>query len=124
MEEATMAKAWEHRRGVAKQRDAERATAKVVPEPAIKVINGWRELKALARELGARPDWHEPDEQGLTVTMVGRAFDNAFVGPGFVCDADGRQVWPDKHVILKKEGKAVAAVNLCDLFAWACRTGR
>lgn len=72
------------------------------------------ELKKLADELGVRPDWHEPDEQNVTVTAKGHSFDNA----GF---------WPEptasglmeRHVVIKKDGKPVAAVNLATLFAWA-----
>lgn len=80
----------------------------------MKRIKTKAELIALANELGVRPDWHEPDEQDVTVTVKGRRFDNA----GF---------WPEssdpcateRHVIIKQAGKPVAAVNLATLFAWA-----
>lgn len=40
-------------------------------------INTKDELKRLAQDLGVRNDWHEPDEQGLTVFGFGSHFDNA-----------------------------------------------
>jgi hypothetical protein len=74
------------------------------------------ELLALANELGMRPDWHEPDEQDVTVEVHGVSFDNA----GFWPDRDGLEPSIlEHHVILKKDGETVAAVNLATLFAWA-----
>jgi len=83
----------------------------------MKRITDRAELVELANLLGVRPDWHEPDEQGITARVEGRSFDNA----GF---------WPDDshfrapeiiehHVILSQNGRDVAAVNLATLFAWA-----
>lgn len=72
------------------------------------------ELIDLARELGVRPDWHEPDEQGLTACTAGTSFDNAGFWPTSEADYTVEQ-----HVILYKNGEAVAAVNLATLFAWA-----
>lgn len=81
----------------------------------MKRINTRSELVALAGELGVRPDWHEPDEQEVTVTVKGESFDNAGFWP-----EDGRiRSGIEKHVIIEKDGKAVAAVNLATLFAWA-----
>ena len=83
------------------------------------------DLVELARELGVRPDWHEPEEQGLSVVVKGNNFDNA----GFWVDESGRPeplvrggktLVLEKYVILKQDGKPVAAVNLATLFAWAC----
>jgi hypothetical protein len=73
------------------------------------------QLVALANTLGVRPDWHEPDEQEVTALTHGTSFDNAGFWPA---DAT-RSVTVEQHVILKKDGEPVAAVNLATLFAWA-----
>lgn len=80
----------------------------------MKRINSRAELVELTTELGLGGDWHEPDQENVTVTVKGSKFDNA----GFWPDAPthGRT---ERHVILKKNGKPVAAVNLATLFAWA-----
>ena len=79
------------------------------------------QLIDLAKELEVGGDWHEPDEQDVTATTHGVNFDNA----GFW--ADGRdhtgstpeEDYTELHVILHKDDKPVAAVNLATLFAWA-----
>lgn len=55
---------------------------------------------------GVRHDWHEPDEEGLTATVVGKHFDNAGCGD-------------EQHVILKKDDKEIGRVNLATLCALA-----
>ena len=40
-------------------------------------INSRGALRALARELRVRHDWHEPDEQNLEAVCFGDDFDNA-----------------------------------------------
>lgn len=75
------------------------------------------DLVALAKKLGVRGDWHEPDEQEVTVTVEGQSFDNA----GFWPTGD-RPMPPEiveHHVTIIKEDKPVAVVNLATLFAWA-----
>jgi len=80
-------------------------------------------LKALARKLGVRPDWHEPDEQEVTARVFGASFDNAgFYGEG--SRPNGRISSPDAEelfVRLYKDGSPVADVNLATLFAMAAR---
>jgi hypothetical protein len=66
------------------------------------------ELIELARELKVRKDWHEPDEQGITVELGGTSFDNA-------CSDEH-----ETHILIKKYGEPIAMVNLATLFAWAC----
>jgi len=79
----------------------------------MKRINTRAQLVALAQELGVRPDWHEPE---VTATAHGVSFDNA----GFWGEARSRYMsHEEQHVVLYKEGRAVAAVNLATLFAWA-----
>jgi hypothetical protein len=84
----------------------------------LKRITTRDELKELADELGVRPDWHEPDEQNVTVATKGRSFDTAGFWPEPT--ASGLQ---ERHVIIKQNGKPVAAVNLAVLFAWATGYG-
>lgn len=72
----------------------------------MKNIRTKKELLVLKEELEVRDDWHEPDEQGLTADVKGTSFDNA-----------GHD--SEKAVILKKEGKEIARINLATLLAWA-----
>lgn len=82
----------------------------------MKRINTKAELLALADELGVRPDWHEPDEQEVTAIAHGVSFDNA----GFWGESRSQyKSYEEMHVILCRQGEAVAAVNLATLFAWA-----
>lgn len=89
----------------------------------LRKINSRTELIADARDLGVRPDWHEPDEQGVTAEVHGSSFDNAgFWGQ----EAEGRAIadgygadFMEMWVTLSKDGKPVAEVNLATLFAWA-----
>jgi hypothetical protein len=83
-------------------------------------INERSELQALARELGVRKDWHEPDEQGVTARVLGDDFDNAgFWGTykdELVTYGEGKQeLW----VEISKDGKPVAEINLATLLAIA-----
>lgn len=93
------------------------------------------QLVALAAELGVRPDWHEPDEQGVTARVEGTPlnFDNA-MGPGswYGSWRPGEQERAELHVILSRRivegskatrGEDIATVNLATLFAWASETG-
>lgn len=90
-----------------------------------KRINEPRQLRALARQLGVRDNWHEPDEQDVTAIVRGTEFDNAgFWGHDAkgARDAhfDGRQeIW----VELFKDGQPVAEINLATLLAMACGYG-
>lgn len=98
------------------------------------------ELVALARELGVRPDWHEPDEQGLTARFDGTDgdFDNAGFWPmikghgydrnelggprrGEMCIVLSREVQDENDApgTDARRGPDIAAVNVATLFAWA-----
>jgi hypothetical protein len=95
----------------------------------IRRIDTREQLQELARELGVRHDWHEPDEQEVTVSVQGQSFDNAgFWGKWFldstaadreagrfVCDAEF-------FVTIFRDKEPVAEVNLATLFAMACGT--
>lgn len=74
----------------------------------MRVINSPSDLDDFAHEYGLREDWHEPDEQDISVSFSGTSFDNAFGAGG-----------NEKCVHLKHEGREVAVVNLANLFAWA-----
>ena len=91
----------------------------------IKRINTQDDLVALANELGVRPDWHEPDERGVSALVDGHGFDNAgFWGTGGAT-GDFPAAYKEMCVILMvqdTEGvgpRPVAEVNLAMLFAWA-----
>jgi hypothetical protein len=79
------------------------------------------QMRRLARKLGVRPDWHEPDEQEVTVKVHGDDFDNAgFWGHdsrgGLDTYGDGRQeIW----VEIFQNDKPVAEINLATLLAMA-----
>lgn len=86
------------------------------------------ELVELARELGVRDDWHEPDEQELGAFVEGTSFDNAMPAGHWLGSGDERHA--ELHVVLHKlvwdeqysawrHGRAIAVVNLAMLFAWA-----
>jgi hypothetical protein len=82
---------------------------------AIQRIQKRQQLTDLARTLGVRPDWHEPDEQNVDVKVHGKRFDNA----GFWGTAAG---WhpAERYVVIYQGGVPVAEVNLATLFAFAC----
>jgi hypothetical protein len=82
----------------------------------MKRIRTKKELVELARELGVRPDWHEPDEQGVSAVVYGQSFDNA----GFWDDQRSAGLMHEEmYVILYVGGSPAASVNLATLFAWA-----
>ncbi len=76
----------------------------------IKHIVHKKDLKILAKQLGVRDDWHEPDEQGLEAIMTGYQFDNA----GFL--------HRELTVTLRQNGEDVGEILLATLFAYACDT--
>ena len=85
----------------------------------VRLIRKRSQLLELAKELGVRPDWHEPDEQEVTATTHGVSFDNAgFWDKTYRSTVDNYN-YTERHVTLYKDGKPVAKVNLATLFAWA-----
>lgn len=90
----------------------------------IKRINTRAELQELARELGVRPDWHEPDERGVNALVSGHMLDNAgfwgMEGVGTLPSAY-QELWVT--ITVQTEGvspRPVAEVNLAMLLAWSC----
>lgn len=88
-------------------------------------ITEQHQLRALAKSLGMREGWHEPDEQDVTAVVKGNNFDNAGFWPEdnalIPRQADDTPCKPivEKHVIIRHQGKPVAAVNLATLLGWA-----
>lgn len=81
----------------------------------VRAIVTKKELIKLAKELEVRHDWHEPDEQGVTVVVRGKSFDNACGG--------WTGEWDDeKYVEIRQGGKVKAVINLATLFAFATGT--
>lgn len=85
----------------------------------MKRINTRTELTELAKELGVRPDWHEPDEQKVTAKVTAKVHGTMFDNAGFWPAGQLTSTNLEQHVIIKQDGKPVAAVNLATLFAWA-----
>jgi len=91
----------------------------------VKRILEREQLVELAAELGVRPDWHEPDEQKVDALVRGDDFDNAGFWPvenGYNA-GEGAGLRSEIYVVIRKEGQAVAAVNLATLLAWASERG-
>ncbi len=72
------------------------------------------ELKELKVTLGVRDDWHEPDEQDVTVEMVDGPLDNAF---GDESEAHLVLTHTDPDYTVDSEVRY--AVNAANLLAWA-----
>ena len=83
-------------------------------------------LKALAKELGLRDDWHEPDNHELEAVCFGERFDNAgFWGRSVretIADGHLPQCSQEMSVMLVHDGKPIAEINLASLFSMACGT--
>jgi hypothetical protein len=78
-----------------------------------------QDLVEFGKEFGLRADWHEPDEQDISITVNGNVFDNAGIW-GSATEAPYSCV--EHFVTLKHEGKPVAEVNLATLFSWAAES--
>jgi hypothetical protein len=87
---------------------------------AIPQINTRAELVEFYHKYGLRPDWHEPDDQGIDAIIYGSRLDNAF-GAGWIPDVLG--VDGEYNVILTHDGQRVAVLNLANLLAWATEGG-
>lgn len=89
------------------------------------------DLERFRRTHGIRSDWHEPDEQEITATVIGHNLDNAMTHVGDVYDHD--ESWKSLTVVLHEQatdsnsvvtgsGKPLAYVNLAQLLSWACNS--
>jgi hypothetical protein len=89
------------------------------------------EFVNFSKDMGVRPDWHEPDEQELTARVEGTplAFDNAGFWPYTVGYLGAGPPKAELHVIFSRmeiddhgaarRGPDLACVNLATLCAWA-----
>ena len=107
----------------------ERMSTKFCPDcgrqlrPDVIRIDHLDQLQEVAALLGVRPDWHEPDEQEVTATFDGHCFDNAGFWPRSEQSEGIREHNSSEMcILLHKEGRLVAMINLATLFAIACRT--
>jgi hypothetical protein len=83
------------------------------------IITSKKQLLDLAKGLGVRVDWHEPDEQEVTAKVFGKQFDNAgFYGSECTLSSEQKEI----YVALFKNNVLVAEINLATLFAFACDT--
>lgn len=80
----------------------------------ITIINNKERMQKVAKRLDVRDDWHEPDEEGVTVEVFGNRFDNAFG----CCEPD-KNGNGEYFVMLYRNKLPIAAVNLATLFALA-----
>lgn len=101
---------------------------------SVRLITTRQELTDLARELGVRSDWHEPDERGVSARVEGFTFDNAGLWPTVNVLSGGNPLTTrsvELHVIISRDcqgecgngsgccAEDVAAINLADMLAWA-----
>jgi len=97
----------------------------------MKRITTRHQLVELATELRVRPDWHEPDEQGVSARVFGQDFDNAMAPAMWYGTRGDDEPHAEQYVVLYRQGiawddqasaepEALAAINLATLFAWAC----
>lgn len=69
-----------------------------------RAVGGETTLVSISNE---KPEFHEPEGLGLTITMKGKSFDNS------LCDDS------EKHLVLRKNGKTVAKLNVALILALA-----
>jgi hypothetical protein len=91
-------------------------------------ITNRRELVELAKKLGVRDDWHEPDEQGITAEVRGLSFDNAGFWP-HEAHPGLNDLSQEQYVVLQRQTynhdgelsdpEDLACINLATLCAWA-----
>ena len=95
-----------------------------------RIISTREQLRQFATHHGLRPDWHEPDEQGITAEVRGQGLDNALpTGEwyGLAGMRPGDHPRAELHVVFYRAtryeypGEPVAVVNLANLCAWAAQ---
>lgn len=82
-------------------------------------INNVEDLKRVAKELGVRDDWHEPDERHIHAIVFGSVFDNAGRWGVRLIDHGKDTGGAEMFVVLYRGGMRFAEVNLATLFAMA-----
>jgi len=82
----------------------------------IRHITNQVDLELLAEELGVRSDWHEPDEQGLTLDFNGKSFGNDGVWGHKVAIAPDSL---EQYITIRKNDQPIAELNMATLLSWA-----
>lgn len=72
------------------------------------------ELKALKKTLGVRDDWHEPDEQDVSVELMQDRLDNAFGD-----ESEAHIILTHTNPSYTVDGEVRYAINVANLLAWA-----
>jgi len=80
----------------------------------VQIIQSAAALEQLRADLGCRLDWHEPDEQDVNAYVQGNHLDNAMGS----C-SDPQRACGEFNVVITRDDKPVAVVNLAWLLAWA-----
>jgi hypothetical protein len=89
----------------------------ILPETTVVGIQTFGDMARLAHDLRVRPDWHEPDEQGVDARIIGHSLDNAMGST--VREIGENNEAGEFNVIITREGVDVAVINLANLLAWA-----
>lgn len=76
------------------------------------------DLMALARTLGVSADWHEPDNSGVSARIRGNHLDNAMGSR--MADVGPDNQSGEYNIVIQKDGRDRAVVNLATLLSWAC----
>lgn len=81
-------------------------------------INTKEEFEEFSQRVGARRDWHEPDEQQITARVSGTHLDNAMGANPYSNCGEMVVIFERIH---PEEGEQTqfASVNLANLLAWA-----
>jgi hypothetical protein len=94
--------------------NALRKTLADTPLPEVRRPRTPAELEEVARMIGVRSDWHEPDEQGVSAEVI-QVTDGSFDNAGCAT--------LERMVIIYQDLVPVAEVALATVFAWACQAG-
>lgn len=100
----------------------EAGMAYLTSQDEVTCVNSPEDLAALAQTLRVRPDWHEPDEQEVDVRIRGNHLDNA-MGSTMRDIGDDNEAG-EYNIVITREGRDVAVVNLATLLSWGAELGR
>lgn len=103
----------------------------VDPEPVVEQIRDPHDLEVFRERHNLRPDWHEPDEQGIGARIIGRHLDNAM---GSTTRHEHAEWGGEFNVVLtfveyneesnEAPPRDLAVVNLATLLSWAAQYGK
>lgn len=89
----------------------------ILPEQKVVGIQTVEHMADLAHDLGVRPDWHEPDNQGVGARIRGNHLDNAMGST--ISDIGEDNTSGEFNIVITHDGEDVAVINLANLLAWA-----